>query len=100
MLYTLVSFILNFSIPEETLKISNTYTFKTLALCEKALDDKLIFMNEEKKNENIVSNIIKYKKNNKKILKITFIDTKMISYSECVESKIAFNKEVFKDNIH
>tara|TARA_A100001011_G_C14285741_1_gene833610 strand:- start:563 stop:862 length:300 start_codon:yes stop_codon:yes gene_type:complete len=99
MLYTLVSVILYFSKPDITPKISNTYTFKTLALCEKALDDKFIFINK-KKNYKILSEFINYKKSNKRILKIIFIDEKITNYSKCVRSEIAFNKEMFKNNIN
>ena len=99
MLYTLVSFILNLSSPEDIPKINTTYTFKTLSLCENALDDKIIFINK-KNNEKIFPEFILNKNNSKRILKITFTDKNIVSYNKCVKSHIAFNKEIFKENIN
>ena len=48
MLYPLVSFIIHFSVSEQVPKINNTLTFKTLYLCEKALEDQLIFTKKKK----------------------------------------------------
>ena len=99
MLYTLITLVLHLSKPEEVPIIKKTYTFKTLALCEKALDDNLDFINE-KKFSKIVSEHIENKIDSSRILKVIFIDKNMVSYSKCVKSEIAFNKESFKKNIN
>ena len=90
---------LNLYMTEEIPIINNTYTFKTLFLCNKALDDKLIFINK-KKNKNIIPELISKKNKSTRILKITFLDKKLVSYSMCVESQIAFNKQIFKESLN
>ena len=100
MLYTLVSVVLHLSMPEQTLKINKTFTFKTQALCEKALDDKFEFIKKEKKYKKKLIEFITDQKDNNRVLKITFIDADIVNYSKCIKSEIAFNKEIFKYNMN
>jgi len=97
MLYTLVSFIVHFSVSEQVPKINNTLTFKTLYLCEKALEDQLIFI-KKKNSKEIFSEFITNQNDNSRLLKIFYTDTKLTRFSKCVKSRIAFNKEKLKEN--
>ena len=98
MIYTLVSFIIHVSVLEKSPKINTTFTFKTLALCEKAIDDVLTFYNEQKDNSILITKFLIHPKDDSRILKIEYTDKKLIKYSKCVKSEIAFNKEIFKKN--